>query len=272
MTVRIGHASVDERGKATGGAAGDQTGKEICIRDWYSKGWVVLLRAKDPAVRKKIAASCIAACNNKNLGYDQGDRNTGLQAAKKVGWDFSKITSKAEFDCSSLASACIQAAGVNVWDGGNAPTTRTLEKVLIATGAFDALRAAKYLSGTDYLLEGDILLKPGFHVVVVLDNGARATPGEAVHTAAAPKPEQIRVYYGVRLPLLLKGMEGEDVRTMQHLLLANGYELPKYGADGEYGEETENALLLFQEDNGLKADAKCGQATWSCLLGVGSVG
>lgn len=269
MTVRIGHASIDERGNASGGAAGDQTGKEICIRDWYSKGWAVLLRAKDPAVRKKIAESCIAACENERLGYDQSGRNTGLQEAKKVGWDFSKITVKAEFDCSSLASACVQAAGVDVWDGGNAPTTRTLEKTLTATGAFEALRAAKYLSGTDYLLEGDILLKPGFHVVIVLDNGANAT---AAGAAYAKKPEIVPIYYSVRLPMLAKGMEGKAVEAMQLLLLALGYEMPKFGADGDFGEETENALLLFQEDNRLRADAKCGQATWSALLGVNGEG
>ena len=270
MAVRIGHASIDENGRATGGAAGDQTGKEICIRSWYTKGWKVLLRAKEPAVRKKIAASCAAACSNENLGYDQSGRNTGLQAAQKVGWDFSKITTKAEFDCSSLASACVQASGVTVWDGGNAPTTRTLENVLTATGAFEALRDSKYLDSPDYLLEGDILLKPGSHVVMVLDNGSKAAPGETVHTD--PKPEQVRIYYSVRLPLLTKGMKGEDVRTMQQLLLYKGYELPRYGADGEYGDETENALLLFQEDQELKADAKCGQATWSALLGVKGVG
>ena len=268
MAVRIGHASIDENGSITGGAAGDQTGKEICIRNWYNGGWAVLLRAKDPAVRKKIASGCIAACNNPNLGYDQSGRNTGLQEAKKVGWDFSKISSKAEFDCSSLASACVQAAGVSVWSGGNAPTTRTLQNVLIATGAFEAFKDGKYLTGTGYLLEGDILLKPGSHVVMVLDNGANAAPDEQVHTPDAPKQQPIRVYYSVRLPLLQKGMEGEDVRAMQQLLLAKGYEMPKFGADGEYGTETENALLLFQEDNDLKPDAKCGQATWSALLGL----
>jgi hypothetical protein len=269
MTVRIGHASIDERGNASGGVAGDQTGKELCIRSWYSKGWLVLLRAKDPAVRKRIAESCIAACNNENLGYDQGGRNTGLQAAKNVDWDFSKITAKAEFDCSSLVSACVQAAGVSVWDGGNAPTTRTLESVLTTTGSFEALRAAKYLSGTDYLLEGDILLKPGFHVVIVLDNGANAT---AAGAAYAKKPEIVPIYYSVRLPMLVKGMSGKSIKALQHLLLSNDYDLPKYGADGDFGSETENALLLFQKDHGLNADAKCGQATWSALLGIGSVG
>jgi peptidoglycan hydrolase-like protein with peptidoglycan-binding domain len=49
-------------------------------------------------------------------------------------------------------------------------------------------------------------------------------------------------------------------------------ELPWYGADGEYGSETENALLLFQEDRNLEPDAKCGKETWSALLGLTGVG
>lgn len=269
MAVRIGHASGTERGKATGGKAGDQTGKEVCIRSWYNKGWKVLLRAKDPAVRKKIAKSCIAACKNDKNGYDQSGRNTGLQEAKKVGWDFSKITKPSEFDCSSLATACVQAAGVDVWDGGNAHTTRTLQQALVATGAFEALTDKKYLTGTDYLLEGDILLKPGSHVVMVLDDGAKAE-SEDVHTP--PMSDIVTIYYSVRLPLLVKGMESDAVKAMQQLLMARGYELPRYGADGEFGAETENALLLFQEDMCLEPDAKCGPKTWSALLGLTGVG
>ena len=110
MTVRIGHASADERGKASGGAGGDQTGKEICIRSWYRGNWKVLLRPRDAAVAKKIARSCVDACGNEHLGYDQSGRNTGLQEAQKTGWDLGRIETEAEFDCSSLVTACIQAA------------------------------------------------------------------------------------------------------------------------------------------------------------------
>ena len=35
MTVRIAHASIDERGKITGGSAGDQTGKEDLLSHHY---------------------------------------------------------------------------------------------------------------------------------------------------------------------------------------------------------------------------------------------
>ena len=262
MAVRIGHASIDENGRATGGAAGDQTGKEVCIRTWYAKGWKVLLRAKDPAVRKKIALACIAVCKNDNTGYDQSGRNTLLTQGQKVDWDFEEIDIPNESDCSSLVAACVQAAGVDIWDGGNAPTTSTLEYVLTATGAFEALRDSKYLTGTDYLLEGDILLKPGSHVVMVLDDGAKALHME----------ENIPVYYSVRLPQLAKGMKGDTVKVMQQLLLAKDYELPKFGADGDFGAETENALLLYQEDMSIKPNAKCDPDTWGALLGLTGVG
>ena len=43
MAVIIGHASIDERGRANSGQAGDQTGREVCTRNWYNRGWTVLL-------------------------------------------------------------------------------------------------------------------------------------------------------------------------------------------------------------------------------------
>ena len=45
---RIVHASINEKGKATGGKTGDQTGKEICVRNFYipSYGWKYHLRYK----------------------------------------------------------------------------------------------------------------------------------------------------------------------------------------------------------------------------------
>ena len=34
MAVKIGSARIDENGKAHGGAAGDQTGKEVSTQSW----------------------------------------------------------------------------------------------------------------------------------------------------------------------------------------------------------------------------------------------
>lgn len=51
--------------------------------------------------------------------------------------------------------------------------------------------------------------------------------------------------------LLRKGDKGEAVKLMQGLLLAQGYKLPKYGADGDFGSETFAALRQYQADHGL---------------------
>ncbi|MBW1727131.1 MAG: peptidoglycan-binding protein, partial [Deltaproteobacteria bacterium] len=42
--------------------------------------------------------------------------------------------------------------------------------------------------------------------------------------------------------------KGKKVVQLQESLVKLGYELPKYGADGDYGKETETAVLQFKED------------------------
>lgn len=194
MAVKIGHASKDEKGKIVGGLAGDQTGKEVCIRNWYNGSWKFVARPVSALVAEAIAVSCESACKNPNIGYDQTGRNTGLQQAQKANWDMGKIATPCEFDCSSLATACIQAAGVNVWSGGNAMTTSSMKSKLISTGAFEILTEAKYLTGPTYLKRGDVLCKPGSHVVIVLDDGGNVAADKPVSdsdTKATAEPAYI---------------------------------------------------------------------------------
>lgn len=89
--------------------------------------------------------------------------------------------------------------------------------------------------------------------------------GKAVYTnKPAPKP----ITYTLTLPLLRKGDSGEAVEALQHLLLANGIKLPKYGADGDFGEETEKGVKEYQRKVGLKEDGEVGHDTMGSLLGV----
>lgn len=53
---------------------------------------------------------------------------------------------------------------------------------------------------------------------------------------------------------LRRGDKGEDVKELQADLMNLGYSLPKYGADGDFGGETEKAVRVFQLDHGLLAD------------------
>ncbi len=65
-TVYIGGASIDERGKASGGQAGNQSGRELRRQAYYdhAKEWYVF-RAKSPAVREDIALAMERAIANR---------------------------------------------------------------------------------------------------------------------------------------------------------------------------------------------------------------
>ena len=193
MSVKIGHASIDERSKVKGGNAGDQTGREVCTRTWYNKGWSVLLRPKSATVAEKMAKACEAGCNNSKIGYDQYQRNTLRTQAKAAGWDLSKITKACETDCSAFMTVCAEAAGVNVsgcYTSGNAPTTFNMRAKFKATGAFEVLTDSKYLTSPDYLKRGDILVYEKGHTVMVLSNGAKAGNSSSGN-AAAKAPDKL---------------------------------------------------------------------------------
>lgn len=66
--------------------------------------------------------------------------------------------------------------------------------------------------------------------------------------------------------LLKRGARGEDVRQLQRHLLELGYDLPKYGADGDFGSETEGALKRLQQALGVQADGIYGEATHAALM------
>lgn len=42
-----------------------------------------------------------------------------------------------------------------------------------------------------------------------------------------------------------------DIKTFQQALISSGYPLPKYGADGSFGNESRQAMQAFQKDSGL---------------------
>lgn len=71
----------------------------------------------------------------------------------------------------------------------------------------------------------------------------------------------------VKVRQLSKGMGGNDVKTLQAALIANGFPCGTAGADGDFGSATDAALRKFQTKYGLGADGIAGNGTWSKLLG-----
>lgn len=172
--MRIAHASIDENKKTKKGQAGDQTGKEVCVRSWYSKPWTVLLRYPDRSVRQRIAEIAEILANDNLIGYDQNERNSLHDVLKACDYDLNTFFlrgQKVETDCSAFVTCVCIAAGIKGLEyAGNAPTTATMKSVFKKSG-FEVLTDEKYVTQSDYLSEGDILLKPSSHTVIVLDDG-----------------------------------------------------------------------------------------------------
>ena len=173
MAVRIGSARINEKGTTTGGKAGDQTGGEVSIQNYYlhRKGWYVA-RPKDPTVAEKIAQAMEAACCNNHIGYCQAHRGSLRKIAVKYNYNLSKVNVDVEVDCSALVRVCCLYAGIQVGDFNTASELETLRK----TGAFEILKDDKHCKESTYLKRGDILAThTKGHTVVVLDNGSGVT-------------------------------------------------------------------------------------------------
>ena len=176
-THYISNCGSDENGAFTGGEAGDQTGTEWRMRSWYDRPWSCVLRYPDRRVGLKLAQLAIDAALNDHIGYDQAERDTYLEQLKAVGWEPSRISVPCEADCSSGICANIMAAGHLLGIGAlqihAATYTGNMRAELTKVG-FQLLTDAEYLTGTEHLLPGDILLCDGHHTATNVTVGAKA--------------------------------------------------------------------------------------------------
>lgn len=61
------------------------------------------------------------------------------------------------------------------------------------------------------------------------------------------------------------GARGASVKKFQEALMAAGFQLPRFGADGDFGNETTTALRRFQQQNSLPATGRLDSKTLAAL-------
>lgn len=86
-------------------------------------------------------------------------------------------------------------------------------------------------------------------------------------TPSVPAPIT-RADFDLSFRYLAIGCKGEDVRAWQRLLMAAGFDLGRYGADGDFGTDTANATAEYQRSIRDTPDKIVGPATLGYMLGL----
>lgn len=249
--VKISNSGSDENGRYKNGQAGDQTGREWYIRDWYNYPWNCVLRHPLAEVRACIATLAVKAAENDNIGYDQNQRDTYGQALAKADYDPSRITTKVESDCSKgiidNVKATGQILGIPELQKIDATYTGNMRYTFNHAG-FIVLTEPKYLTGSEYLMAGDVLLNDAHHTATVVTNGPKATAT-------------------ISMPLVKRGSTGTAVVQLQKMLNKVSYRnQKKLSEDGDFGPNTQSQVIFYQMDRGLTPDGEVGPNTWNKLF------
>lgn len=230
---QIVHAAGNEHGGATGGLSGDQTGREICIQSYYvpSYGWDCALRYtadQVPIHPNPVQKPAESATGPHTEPYRPGDRY--MVQPNDTLWGIA-------------------------------------ERFLGDGNRWHDLYAYNNLKNID-IYPGDIIELPAKDWTPK-DPAKDEKPADP-QPAPAPKPGEkpkTEPAADADLPILSLGDHGYPVEVLQMLLMYAGYELPVYGMDGDFGSETEKALLVFQGDRyGLEATGKTDPTTWAALI------
>ena len=227
---QIVHASGNEFGGATGGKTGDQTGREITIARFYvpSYGWDCALRYKADQVPISTSPA-----------QKPAQSPTGPQTEPYRPGDRYMVQK-----------------GDTLWS--------IAERFLGDGNRWHDLYAYNNLKTID-IYPGDIIELPAKDWTPK-DESKDEKPAPAPEPEPEPEPSPAPDP-DAELPVLSRGDSGYPVEVLQMLLMYAGYELPVYGMDGDFGSETEKALLAFQADHyGLDESGRTDPATWAALV------
>jgi hypothetical protein len=182
-------------------------------------------------------------------------------------WDGKQV-----FDCAQLTSKAAQAVGLSLPSGASSQWRKV--SCWAVRGTIDSLPADRVCILYHEGKSGNPMSHTGIYLGDGMAVDSRGHASGVLHTKLSSYPW---THFGVleglyegevivdTQPLLQRGAAGDAVRSLQMLLLAQAYVLPKYGADGDFGGETEAAVRKYQTDHGIAANGIVGEATWTAL-------
>ena len=279
--IKISNCGHDERGKYAGGKAGDQTGTEYQIINWYNRPWLCVLRFEDQKIASMIADMATKAAKNDLIGYDQGtagnsnDRYTFWQHLKASNYDPAQITIACESDCSASTAAIVKGAGYRLNNSKLKAvsiylTTYNMRQALKNAGA-KVLTDKKYLTSGDYLKTGDILLNDSHHVAIAVTSGSKSANTSTIITTNTTTNTSTGGKYMFEPKTVKNGSAGTSVLLLQEILIARGFK----GKDGKTleldrkaGTNTIYALNAYKKSRKMTQNGICDAKVWKDLIAI----
>lgn len=224
MTYFVSNCGSNENGGISGGQAGDQTGNEWRIREYYSYPWTHVLRYHDEMCMTTIALLACLAAQNDNIGYDQPNRISFSAALKKAGYNPALIHEPCSADCSSGSCAIINAAGHLCEESclsglSVALTSRTIRSSLEKIGWYTL--TGDYLKNPSLLKPGDQLLAEGKHICTFIGSLSSVVSQPNVSQSLKVDPaknkdsQYNKTYYTIRKTSLLTGVNGKIISELE---------------------------------------------------------
>ena len=160
-----GHMLADCHHHVSG--SGDQGGNEYEIREyhsgyngcWKNGAW----RYPDEDMANEISALAIAAAQNDNIGYDQGNRKSFVTECQNNNYNPGDITNLCDSDCSASTFTIIICAAhmtgrENIYaDENDWPFTTSTEETYLTRWGFEKVVDAPGANDWDKLKPGDII-------------------------------------------------------------------------------------------------------------------
>lgn len=188
-----------------------------------------------------------------------------------------KWIGKQVFDCQGFVQSAMKQVGIQMVSGATSQWKKTN---FVAKGTIDTLPADKVCclykhdtSSSDankmshtglYLGDGSTFIHAAGSKTGVVKSTIKAY-GRWTHWGIPAGLYDNGVNIVVTISNLQRGAKGAGVTLLQEMLLKVGETLPKYGADGSFGAETETALKNFQTQHGLPASGAVDSATEKLL-------
>ena len=182
------------------------------------------------------------------------------------------------FDCRGLTHWCLDQAGVIALTGQGANSQYNAADNWTARGTIGNMpdlpgvvlfrQGGGRMQHTGLYIGGGRVVEAAGHKKGVIQS---AMPGGWTHWAAPSgmySADEIVTAGGYAeggdkiMRTLRRGATGADVTTLQNALVSSGQIV---AVDGKFGVQTQNAVIAFQQANGLNADGVCGPKTWAAL-------